>query len=324
MPNRRMIFARVPSNVVAVATIAALIIIPLFANRYQQYVMNLILVYVPVAIGFNVVTGNLGQLAFCNVAFFGLGAYTSVVLVKFWLVPWWITVPIAGLAGSAAAAIVSLAALRGLRGFYLAIVTLAFGELMRWSYIHAEAVTGGTTGMALPSADVFGFQTVRDIEKYYVLLAVAFLAIVGTSRLLRSRFGRAFVAIKNNELAAAAMGVPTGRFFVTGFAWSGFLVGVGGALYAFLVGYISPEAFGLHELLLQFAIVVVGGLGSIPGSILGSVAITLLPELVRNYAGFQEVALGLLIVAVVLFYPGGLATVLRRITGHRDRFTMRP
>src|SRR5215468_2511993 len=131
--------------------------VPLLLDQYQQYVANLILVYVPVGIGFNVVVGNLGLLAFSNVAFFGIGAYTSGILMLHLGVPWWLTVLPAGILGGIAGAAASVPALRGVRLFYLAIMTLAFGELMRWVYIRWETVTGGSFGMAVPTADIFGF-----------------------------------------------------------------------------------------------------------------------------------------------------------------------
>ena len=128
----------------------ALLPVPLWVNPYQQYVLNTVLVYVPVGIGFNLVVGNLGLLAFSNVAYFGLGAYTCGILMVSFGVPWWMTIIPAAVAGGIAGAVASIPALRGVRLFYLAIMTLAFGELMRWTYIRWEAVTGGSMGMAVP------------------------------------------------------------------------------------------------------------------------------------------------------------------------------
>src|SRR5215470_20259626 len=244
--------------------------LPLLLNPYQQYVVNLVLVYVPVAIGFNVVVGNLGLLAFSNVAFFGIGAYTTgVVMVRLGL-PWWVAVPPAALMGAIAGCAASVPALRGVRLFYLAIMTLAFGELMRWVYIRWVPVTGGSFGLALPTADLFGWPLDSEARKFYVFLALVLLAIVATDRILRSRFGRAFVAIKSDELAAAAMGVPTNRYITLGFAWGGAVVGIGGAMYAALIGHLTPPAFDLTELILEFAVIMVGGLGSLVGSVVGA------------------------------------------------------
>jgi branched-chain amino acid transport system permease protein len=291
---------------------ALALLVPLLVNEYYLYVVNLILVYVLVGIGFNIVVGNLGQLAFSNVAFFGIGAYASGIITTQWGVPWWLTVIPAGLAGAIAGCAASIPALRGVRLFYLAIMTLAFGELMRWSYIRTPALTGGSMGLTVPPAEVFGWVMDSERLKFYVFLFIVVVTVIGTSRVLESRIGRAFLAIKSDEKAAAAMAIPTGRYFVLAFALSGFIVGVGGAMYAALVGHLSPEAFNLVQLILQFAIIMVGGLGSLTGSILGAVLLTATPELFRNWAGFDELVFGVVIVLVILFLPRGLSSLLAR------------
>jgi len=287
--------------------------LPLLLDPYQQYVVNLALVYVPVGIGFNVIVGNLGLLAFSNVAFFGIGAYSAGILMVRLGLPWWVALVPAALSGGVAGCAASIPALRGVRMFYLAIMTLAFGELMRWVYIRWEPVTGGSMGMALPTADLFGWALDSEARKFYVFLGLVLATIVATDRILSSRFGRAFVAIKSDELAAAAMGVPTNRYITLGFAWGGCVVGIGGAMYAALIGHLTPIAFDLTELILQFAIIMVGGLGSLVGSVLGAVVITAAPELFRDLPGFQELLFGVLIILVILFLPRGLASLLARL-----------
>jgi branched-chain amino acid transport system permease protein len=287
--------------------------LPLLLNPYQQYVLNTALVYVPVGIGFNLVVGNLGLLAFSNVAYFGLGAYTSGVLMAQLGTPWWLTVIPAGLVGGIGGAIASIPALRGVRLFYLAIMTLAFGELMRWTYIRWEALTGGSMGMAVPTATLFGWALDTDLRRFYVFLALIVLIVAITDRLLRSRFGRAFLAIKDNEIAAAAMGIPTDRYIVLVFAWGGAIVGIGGAMFAISVGHLTPASFDLTELIRQFAIIMVGGLASLTGAIIGAAIITAAPQVFISFPGFDELVFGLLIVLVILFLPRGLASLLARL-----------
>jgi branched-chain amino acid transport system permease protein len=286
--------------------------VPQFLNQYQQYVVNLILVYVPVGVGFNVVVGNLGLLAFSNVAFFGIGAYTTGILMLKLGLPWWLTVLPAGIMGGIAGSTASVPALRGVRLFYLAIMTLAFGELLRWVYIRWEPVTGGSFGMAVPEPSAFGLALDAESRKFYAFLVLVVLMIVLTDRLLRSRFGRAFVAIKGNEAAAAAMGIPTDRYILLGFAWGGFVVSIAGSMYAALVGHLSPASFDLTELILQFAIIMVGGLGSLAGSVLGATLLTAAPEFFRDLPGFEELLFAILITVVILFLPRGLASLLAR------------
>jgi branched-chain amino acid transport system permease protein len=285
---------------------------PLLLNPYQQYVLNTALLYVPVGIGFNLVVGNLGLLAFSNVAYFGLGAYASGVLMAQFGVPWWITLLPAALIGGVAGAVASIPALRGVRLFYLAIMTLAFGELMRWTYIRWEALTDGSMGMAVPTPSLLGWMLDTDLRRYYVFLALAVAIVAVTDRLLRSRFGRAFLAIKDNEIAAASMGIPTDRYIVLAFAWGGAIVGIGGAMFAISVGHLTPVSFDLTELVRQFAIIMIGGLGSLTGAIIGAVIVTIAPQLFISFPGFDELVFGVLIVLVILFLPRGLASLLAR------------
>jgi branched-chain amino acid transport system permease protein len=287
--------------------------VPLLLNPYQQYVLNTALVYIPVGIGFNIVVGNLGQLAFSNVAYFGLGAYTSGVLMASLGVPWWLTIVPAAVVGGTAGLVASIPALRGVRLFYLAIMTLAFGELMRWAYIRSEALTGGSMGMTVPTATLFGWPLDSDYRKFYVFLALAVLVVAATNRLLCSRFGRAFQAIKDNEIAAAAMAIPTDRYILLAFAWGGAVVGIGGSMFAISIGHLSPVSFDLTELILQFAIIMVGGLGSLTGSIIGAAIITIVPQIFSSFPGFDELVFGLMIILVILFLPRGLASLLARL-----------
>jgi branched-chain amino acid transport system permease protein len=291
----------------------ALLPVPLLLNPYQQYVLNTALLYVPVGIGFNLFVGNLGLLAFSNVAYFGLGAYTSGVMMVQLGMPWWLTVIPAALVGGIGGAIASIPALRGVRLFYLAIMTLAFGELMRWTYIRWEVLTGGSMGMAVPTATLFGWALDTDRRRFYAFLALVVLLVAITDRLLRSRFGRAFLAIKDNEIAAAAMGIPTDRYIVLAFAWGGAVVGVGGAMFAISVGHLTPVSFDLTELIRQFAIIMVGGLASLTGAIIGAVIVTVAPQVFISFPGFDELVFGLLIVLVILFLPRGLASLLARV-----------
>lgn len=314
------VYRRIGRRIFYLIPIVALFV-PVIANEYVQYVVNLVLVYVLVGVGFNVVVGNLGQLAFANAAFFGIGAYTTGMLMVHLSIPFWIALLPGGVVAALAGVLTSVPALRGIRVFYLAIITLAFGELMRWIYIHADTLTFGSTGMTVPTVTVFGYSLRSEYDKFYVFLVVVVLMIVGTSNILRSRIGRAFMAIKDNESAAAALGIPTAFYIVLAFAWSGFVVGMAGGLFAVLVGLVVPESFNLQQLILHFGIVVVGGLGSLTGSVIGGTVLTVAPELFRSFPGFQELFLAMLIVLVLLFLPKGLASLLTRVLPiFRDRY----
>ena len=296
-----------------IALVLLALFVPLFTNEYSQYVVNLALVYVLVTVGFNIAIGTLGQLAFCNVALFGIGAYTTGILMYHFQWPFWMALLPSAITGAAAGFLASVPALRGIRALYLAIMTLAFGELMRWTYIRWEALTGGSMGMAVPTATLFGWALDTDRRRFYVFLALVVLLVAITDRLLRSRFGRAFLAIKDNEIAAAAMGIPTDRYIVLAFAWGGAVVGVGGAMFAISVGHLTPVSFDLTELIRQFAIIMVGGLASLTGAIIGAAIVTVAPQVFISFPGFDELVFGLLIVLVILFLPRGLASLLARL-----------
>ena len=286
--------------------------IPLFANAYIQFIVNLMLVYVLVTVGFNLVLGNLGQLAFANTALFGIGAYAAAMLMAHAGWPFWAVIVPAGLAGAAAGFLASVSALRGIRVYYLAIITLAFGELLRWVYIHGERATGGTDGLAVPRSSFFGIALDSETARFYVFLLIVTLVVKGISNLMRSRIGRAIVAIRDNELATASLAIPTGRTIVLAFMLSGFVVGVGGAMFALLIGRVIPESFGLIELILHFAMVLVGGFGSLLGSVLGAVVLTALPEYFRGFPGLYEMFFGALVIVFLLVQPRGLSALLAR------------
>jgi branched-chain amino acid transport system permease protein len=296
-----------------VAAAVVLLALPFFVNDYVQYVINLVLVYGLVAVGFNIVLGYLGQLAFANTAFFGIGAYALGILMERYGLPFWAALLPAGIAGGLTGLLIGLPALR-LKGYYLAIVTLALGELLRWGYIHGDTWTHGSSGLAVPPLSLPFVPLHTGFHLYFVILVVIGLTLWATTNLLRSRVGRAWVAIRENEFAAASLGFSPALYKVAAFGWSGFVVGISGALFAALIGRVAPESFNLHQLLLQFAIVMVGGLGSISGSMLGAVLLTAAPEVLRNFPGAEEIVFSLLLIGVLLFMPNGLSGLLVRLS----------
>lgn len=281
-------------------------------NPYIQYVLNLVLIYVLVTVGFNVILGNTGQLAFASVVFFGVGAYTTATLIHHLGWPFWVTIIPAGLVSCLFAVAMSAPALRGVRSFYLAMLTLAFVELMRWIYVNAESLTLGSGGISLSAPTLFGFTLNTEFKKFLFFLIVVVILVKATSNLLRSRIGRAFMAVRDNELAAAGVGIPTAQYVVLGFGWGGFVIGVAGSLYASHVQLVSPEAFSVTELILHFAMVIVGGIGSLAGSVLGAAVLSAIPEMAQQWPGVAELFLGGAIMIVLLFVPRGLISLVYR------------
>jgi branched-chain amino acid transport system permease protein len=284
--------------------------VPLFTNPYTQFIVNLMLVYVLVTVGFNIVIGNLGQLAFTSTTCFGIGAYAVGILMAQVNLPFWIGLIGAGAIGGIAGFLASVTALRGIRSYYLAIITLAFGELMRWVYIHADTITHGTDGLPLPEVTLFALPINSEMKRYYLFLAIVVIVVKGTSNLLRSRIGRALAAIKDNELATASLGISTAHYIVLAFVWSGAVMGIAGGMFAVLIGRVVPQSFDLTELIFHFAMVMVGGFGSLAGSVLGAMTLTAVPEFFRSLPGLEEMLFGVLLVVILLFRPKGLASLL--------------
>ena len=305
MTRARRIFYLVP--------ILALVI-PFIANEYLLWVVNAVLVYTLVTLGFNLVIGHLGQLAFANTAFFGIGAYTTAILMVYGGVPYVLAILISAVVGGLAGFLASVTALRGIRLYYLAIITLAFGELMRWIYLHGDKVTKGSDGLLMPSAFFFGLPLDSEIPKFYVFLFLTVLVVKVSSNLMRSKIGRAIVAIRDNEAATASLGIDTAGYIILAFVWSGAVVGVSGAMFAVLTERVLPEAFGLTEVIIHFGMVLVGGTGSIVGSVLGAIALTTLPEYFRQFPGMDELFFGIIIVLILLFLPKGLVSLLAKIS----------
>jgi branched-chain amino acid transport system permease protein len=290
------------------------LIIPFIANEYLLWVVNAILVYTLVTVGFNLIIGNLGQLAFANTAFFGIGAYTTAILMVYFDIPYALAIVASAIVGGIAGFLASVTALRGIRLYYLAIITLAFGELMRWVYLHGDKVTDGSDGLLLPNASFFWLPLDSEAPKFYVFLLLTVLVVKATSNLMRSKIGRAIVSIRDNEAATASLGIYTARYIVLAFVWSGSVVGIAGAMFAVLTERVLPEAFGLTEVIIHFGMVLVGGAGSIVGSVLGAIALTTLPEYFRQFPGMDELFFGIIIVLVLLFLPKGLVSLLCRIS----------
>lgn len=290
------------------------LVIPFFANEYLLWVVNAILVYILVTVGFNLIIGNLGQLAFVSTAFFGIGSYTTAILMVYFGVPYVLAILASAVVGGIAGFLTSVTALRGIRLYYLAIITLAFGELMRWVYLHGDRVTDGSDGLLLPSASFFWIPLDSESPKFYVFLLLAVIVVKATSNLMRSKIGRAIVAIRENESATASLGIHTARYIVLAFVWSGSVIGIAGAMFAVLTERVLPESFGLTEVIVHFGMVLVGGTGSIVGSVLGAITLTALPEYFRQFPGMDELFFGIIIVLILLFLPKGLVSLLYRVS----------
>ena len=308
--------------------ILALIVFPYFASFYVIYIINLCLVATVAAVGLNILTGFTGQISLGHAAFVAIGAYTNAILYNHGL-PFWICLPAAGSVSALVGLVVGIPCLR-LKGFYLAMVTMAFGVVISFIIVNFSDLTGGTLGLNLNRPlQLFGYDITSDSGMYYFLLAITSLLVIVATNLLRARTGRAFVAIRDRDIAAEAIGVNIIAYKMVSFSVSSFYAGISGAMFGYLIVYIHPDNFAFLHSIEFIAMVIVGGLASTLGSIFGAIFVTLFPEIIKNVAqllssvfpGMAEAysldwniaAFGLLIILFLIFEPKGLVGIWGRI-----------
>jgi len=299
----------------AAVLIAALV--PMVVSGYALYLLEGVLIYGLVAVGLNVLMGYSGQVSLGHAAFLAVGAYTAAIAISKASLP----LPIALLAAAAGAGLVGWllgwAAAR-LSGHYLAIATLAFAIIVQ-KVLYELTVTGGRNGMAVPMPSVAGVDLSGPRSQYWLALVIVMPAVFFTAAVTRSRVGRAWIAVKNSGISASSCGVDVGRYRVKAFALSAWLTGLAGALFAFQVSYLSADAFTLNLSLAFLIAVVVGGMGSIAGSLIGGAFLVFIPQWLSQQADLQQVVFGTTIVLVVLLLPRGLVQigelVARALTG---------
>jgi branched-chain amino acid transport system permease protein len=287
---------------------------PWWASEYVMSQLHFILIYSIVGFGLMMLTGFTGQVSLGHAAFLAVGAYTEA-LMQAAGVPFVISISCAALFAGAAGIVVGLPALR-LKGIYLAIATLAFNVIVEEIITRWHGLTGGNEGKHLKAVDLFGWTLESDAEFYFLCLALTVICCLGCVNLLRSPTGRAFVAIRDSEISASCLGVNLARYKTLSFAFSAALAGVGGALYAHKLAFISPEQFTLFQSIELITIVILGGIGFLHGAVLGSVFVIALPQFIsiaKDWlpegtapSGLQAILFGLILILFIIFEPLGL------------------
>lgn len=295
---------------------AVLLALPLLSlvmdNSYLAYVLDLTLVYVIAALGLNLLIGVSGQVSLGHAAFMAIGAYTSALLTAKLHLPFLVALPVAALASGVVGYLMGLPALR-LHGPYLALATISFGAALPEVLGKWEHVTGGHAGLITPKPALGPLVLRSEVSMYYLELAIVAFLVWFAANLLKTRFGRAWQALRESETAAQSMGVNLALAKTSAFAVSATYAGIAGSLYAHLVGFVSPLDFNLFMSSQLLAMIVVGGLGSIAGGVMGAVAITILMQLVSRTKGWALIIEGVIVIAVVWFVPYGLAGLGRTI-----------
>jgi branched-chain amino acid transport system permease protein len=293
----------------------ALVAAPFTLPEYWLAQLTFVLIYAVVGLGLMLLAGFTGLFSLGHAAFLGVGAYTQAVLTG---MGWPFPLALAVAAGLSAAVgfIVGLPALR-VKGIYLGMATLAFGFIVEEVFARWEKVTGGNSGLSVKAPEMLGFTASSNTSFYAICLVITVLATLAVLNLLRSPTGRAFVAIRDSEISAQSMGIHLARYKTLSFALSAALAGIGGALYAHKLRFISPDQFNILQSIDLLLMVVIGGLGSVHGAFLGAIFLITMPQLIamaKDYlpaaigqaTGLQGLVYGLILIAFVLFEPMGL------------------
>lgn len=287
-----------------VVLLVVLALLPFAIQDFYLYMLNLIAVNVLVAIGLNILVGYTGQISLGHAGFFAIGAYTQALLVVKGGLPLPLALPVAGFAAAWFGVLLALPALR-LTGPYLAIATLGFGMAVTQIIGHTEFF-GGRMGLNVPKPEFLATLLTDDQKLYLVIIPIAVVMTIGAYNLMRSRVGRAMVAVRDSDIAAETMGINLVFTKSLSFAVSAFYTGVAGGLMAHLLGFINPDIFNLMLSIQFLAMVVVGGLGSILGSILGAILMTVLPQLLSGVKDIPLIIYGAIMVGIIMLEPLGL------------------
>ena len=292
---------------------AAMIPLPWFSyNDYQRYLLDLILINVILAVGLNIVKGFAGQVTVGHIALMAIGAYTSAVLATKFGMPFWVALPGAMLVTAFAGALVGIPSFR-LEGAYLALATLGLAESVR-IFISATDYLGASVGYSdIPPPNLFGYSLNSHVRYYYVVMPLAVAGVYFSFCMLRSNIGRAFKALREDPLAAAATGINVRKYKLLAFIISALYAGAAGSLAAHMTpGFVHPNSYTLVEMVTVLLMVVLGGIGHVWGGIIGAIIVTIIYDLTRDYYQYQLLMFGMVIVLTVMYMPTGIGGLIDR------------
>ncbi len=310
----------------ALGVVAAL---PFLVSGVTLNTLNYIAITIVALHGVNILTGLTGQITLGQASFMAIGAYAMTMMVRHWGLSFWLATPLAMVITGGAGVVVGLPSVR-IKGFYLAMATLAAQFIVPWMIINVRPdLTGGTDTLTVPAPNIGGFHFSSQQSIFYLCATVAVLGTAFARNLMRSRFGRAFVAIRDNDIAAEIMGIDVVRYKLLSFLLCSLYAGLAGCLYAIWMRGISPEHFTLHESIWYLGMLIVGGMGSVAGVILGAILIRGLTILVTYVGpwiagflpsgtgtvielGLGPIVFGLVVLGFLIFEPRGLARIWER------------
>ncbi len=293
-------------KIILVVAVLALIFPFLFSNVYIIRMGTISLMYVMLALGINLIMGYMGQMTFGHAAFWGIGAYTAAIMSTKLGTPFIVDIICAALIAGTFGFLLGLPVLK-VKGYYLTIVTLGFGEIIRLVELNSTKLTGGAMGIkGIPGIKLFGKEFDSHLVFYYLILILAVITIIILLRINKSRYGLALKSIRDDDSAAEVLGVDVVKTKIKTFVISAMIAGVAGAFFAHYITYIDSTSFTTSVSQEMTVMVILGGIGSIPGTIIGATVLTIVPELIRQLMEYRMLLYGLIMLLMTLFRPHGL------------------
>lgn len=290
--------------------LGALLLVPLVVR--SEYLLNVAVlagIYVILTSSLNITNGYTGLFSFGHAAFYGIGAYTAAILATRHAVPFWLTFPLAGIVAGLSGVAIALPTLR-LKGIFLALITIGFQEIVFLVTLNWVSLTRGPMGIpGIPPPAIAGYSFGGNRDYYYLILLLNVLMLFLIARIMHSRVGRAFIAIREDEVAAQAVGIPVFSTKVLSFVIATAMAGVAGAFFAHHARFVSADSFRLDETFLILTMLIVGGMGTLIGPVIGAVFLVILPEVSRFLVQFREIVYGAILILVILFRPEGIAGI---------------
>ncbi len=290
--------------------LAALLVFPLVVR--SEYLLNIAVfagIYIILTSSLNITNGYTGLFSFGHAAFYGIGAYTAAILATRYGTPFWLTLPLSGIVAGIFGVAIALPTLR-LTGIFLALITIGFQEIVYLVILNWISLTRGPMGIpGVPPPSIWGHAFTGNREYYYLILALDLLVLFLLSRIVNSRVGRAFVAIREDEVAAQSVGIAVFPAKIVSFVIATVLAGVAGGFFAHHAQFVSADSFRLDETFIILTMLIVGGMGTLIGPVIGAVFLVVLPEASRFLADFRDVIYGLILIGVILFRPLGIGGV---------------
>ncbi|TCT08781.1 amino acid/amide ABC transporter membrane protein 2 (HAAT family) [Tepidamorphus gemmatus] len=306
---------------------ATLVAAPFFLDNYWLYLACFVAINVASATGLNILTGYTGLVSLGQAAFMAVGAYTVAILEIRLGTPFLLNLVAAGAVTALVGIVVGLPSLR-VKGLYLAIATIGASFILHFIFVNWTQMTNGNSGLSLPPASFMGTPLTSYFQLYWVFVPITALMVLGAANLFRTRVGRAFIAIRDRDISAEVLGISLLHYKLTSFAVSSFYAGVAGGMWAYFFRVVTPESFPFIYSIFFLAAIIVGGMGTILGGILGAVFMTMVPELLRFVVDWlapvipnaatllspvRTIVFGALIIGFLLFEPKGLAEIVHRI-----------